>query len=134
MPGCVYKSPNPICQFKHLVDFHKFPLDQLTETFAFDYYIFYTKTDHLKFSSVCALCAKVSNPEAAPTEETSTEDEKKRHVADHMGVLSFRCADCSTWFKDVRQADRHSTTNHNKRNTVLDINRYFAANTNLKYL
>ncbi len=111
---------------------HEFPVNPLTETYAFDYFIVDIKTDHAKFAHICQLCAKVLGINMRSNEFETLSNEDKQHVTDHMGVFSFKCSDCSTWFKTINQADQHLTTNHSRKSQLYTTEDHFGVHLDTK--
>ncbi len=132
LPDCHFRASSALVYYDHLVAVHAFPEDKLTETYAFDYYIVDSKTDHAKFAHVCRHCAKVVGNAPQTLNEHTPDREEERHVSDHCDVFCYKCVDCSTWFKTHIQAERHSATNHGRRNEIQSIAQYFGDKHGLK--
>lgn len=103
----------------------------ITKTYAFDYFIIDTKTDHNKFAHICYLCAKHVGTELHFSFDLTTTREEELHVSDHTGIISYHCTDCSTWFKTQLEVERHSHTNHGRRNQTQTVLEYFSDNDGL---
>lgn len=130
-PNCTQYFHEQVSLVKHLIHIHNLPDDELTKTYAFAFLIVAKKVDYQKFAHICTICLK-SSSDRRIDEPTTTVEENEIHLYEHMGIPSFKCTICSTWFQSQRQADQHATTHQDGTNFIIDTCSYLSNDPKLK--
>lgn len=114
---------------EHLLTMHNFPHNNLTKTYAIDYYLYDTSLNRSKFASVCIICAKDVTV-LKPDQELPSKEEIKFHLNAHIGVPQFHCTSCLIWFKSVSEADLHVEEAHFNHDSIISTIDYFGVDQN----